>query len=295
MSFFTATTLRPLDHNTLMRKAPAIFAEQPKASTSDRYLFIPTIKLIDGLAANGWSVVSAVQQGNAGSTKDAALSNKHALFLARNEILGSQFNAGDTLPLLKLENSHNGLSSFHMATGFFRKACANGLTVPDSVFAAPKVRHTVNMKDEVIEASYKVLRDFPHLVEMQKTLSTIQLDQSEKALLADTASELFFTKEEIELNRWKAKKTGNDRYLLDSQIVTPRRWQDKKDDLWTVSNVIQENIIRGNCQVSNAQGDVRSKRKVTSIDRDSEIHDKLFTLTKKFAELKGHNTLYAIA
>ena len=72
-------------------------------------------------------------------------------------------------------------------------------------------------------------------------------------------------------------------------------WQDKKDDLWTVSNVIQENIIRGNCQVSNAQGDVRSKRKVTSIDRDSEIHDKLFALTKKFAELKGHNTLYAIA
>lgn len=291
MSFFTSSILRPMSHSDLAKKAPAIFAEAPKTSTSDRYLFIPTIKLVDGLAANGWSVVSAVQQGNMGTKDEDRMTNKHALFLARTDILGRNFNQGDTLPLLKLENSHNGLSSFHMTTGFFRKACANGLTIPESIFASPKVKHTIDMKDQVIEASYKVLRDFPRLTEMQRTLSTVTLDTDERMLLADAAADIFFTKEERDRNAEKAAKYRNDRYLIDAQLITPRRYEDKKSDLWTVSNVIQENLIRGNVQTVSDNGSMRSKRKVTSIDRDNDIHEKLFALTQKFAQLKGVQSL----
>lgn len=291
MSFFTSTTLHALTKSDIMKKAPAVFSDAPSAHTSDKYLFIPTHKLLEGLDSEGWSVVAASQQGTLATKSENRMTNKHAVFLARKDMIGSNFSKGDTVPLLKIENSHNGLSSFHMATGFFRKACANGLTIPESIFSAPKVKHTKDMKSAVIEASYKVLSDFPKLTDMQKTLSAINLSEEEKFLLADTAADIFFTKEERNLNAQKAKTYNDSRYLIDSQLIMPRRYDDKKSDLWTISNVIQENLIRGNVKTVTCDGRLKFKRKVTSIDRDNDIHEKLFALTKKFAELKGVNSL----
>ncbi len=33
--------------------------------------------------------------------------------------------------------------------------------------------------------------------------------------------------------------------LLQKQVLQPRRWEDKKDDLWTVYQRLQENLIKG--------------------------------------------------
>lgn len=288
MSFFTAATLRPMSQEQIARKAPAVFAQGPSSKTSSRYLFVSTEKLIESLNKKDWHVVAASQTLNRASSLDAKLTNQHALFLAHGNQLNNQFNAGDTMPLLKIENSHNGLSSFNMMTGFFRKACANGLTVPESIFAAPKVRHTINMANDVVEAAYTVLRDFPRLTEMQRELSQLTLNDEEKLLLLDSATEIFFDKEQIEANRRLALTTRQPRAEIDFQLGMPQRFADRKNDLWTVSNVIQENLIRGNVRLYNPETNtIRSTRKVTSIDRDSDIHDKLFRLTQKFAELKG--------
>lgn len=280
--------IQALSTDQLRRNAPAVFAEAPKSSTSEKYLFIPTINLVNGLQDNGWSVVSAVQTMNRKTTAEMRDTNKHALFFARSEMLGRNLdNVGDTTPLIKLENSHNGLSSFALSTGFFRKACSNGLTVPETLYSAPTVKHTRNMRDDVIEATYKVLNDFPMLMQMQNVLKSIELTEEEKFLLGDTAAEIFFSREERQDLNEVARKYRNDRYLLESQLVAAKRYEDRKTDLWTVTNVIQENLIRGNIQTVNNDKRLQYKRKVTSIDRDNEIHEKLFAMTQKFAELKG--------
>jgi hypothetical protein len=295
MSFFTASTLRPMTADQIIKKAPAVFAEAPSLKTSQKYLFVSTEKLVESLGKKDWHVVAAHQTMNRASTPDAKMTNHHALFLAHGNQLNSQFNAGDSLPLLKIENSHNGLSSFHMATGFFRKACANGLTVPESLFSAPKVRHTINMANDVVEAAYTVMRDFPRLAEMQRELSNVILSDEEKMLLLDSAAEIFFTPEQLEANRMLAKNTRQDHALIEYQLGRPQRYADKRADLWTTTNVIQENLIRGNVRTYNPEAhSMRSTRKVTSIDRDNDIHDKLFRLTQKFAELKGVK-LHAVA
>lgn len=291
--FFKSSYIRPMSNETILKQAPAVFAERPHSSTSygkdsqNSYLFLPTIKLVDGLRSNGWEVVSASQQGNSASSVESKMTNKHALFFARQDMLGTAFNAGDVMPLIKLENSHNGLSSFNLSTGFFRKACANGLTVPESIYAAPKVKHTVNLASEVIDATYKVLKDFPQLMEMQKALSGLQLTNEERLLLGDVAADIFFDRLERDNMQGYASKTRNERYLIENQLLASRRYEDRKTDLWTVSNVIQENLIRGNVQVLNSSLSITSKRKVTSIDRDNDIHDKLFKITQHFAKEKG--------
>lgn len=287
MSYFNSRQLSPLSNETLMRKAPAMFATAPKETTSDNYLFIPTARLVDGLRGQGWEVVAAKQSMNRATSFANRDSNKHALFLARHEMLQRGANYGDSLPLLKLTNSHNGMSSFSLSSGFFRVVCSNGLTLPDSIYAAPKVRHTQDMASEVIDATYKVLNDFPTLIEMRNALSGIQLTNDEKLLLADAAADIFFDKEARNLNNMIAKTTKNDRYLIESQLISAQRYDDRKSDLWTISNVIQENMIRGNVRLATETGSLKSQRKVTSIDRDNDIHEKLFMMTQKFAALKG--------
>lgn len=294
--YFNSRNLSALNNEALARKAPAIFAQAPKETTSDNYLFIPTHRLIDGLRGQGWEVVAAKQSMNRASSFANKETNKHSLFLARTENLQRGANFGDSLPLLKMTNSHNGMSTFSLSSGFFRVVCANGLTVPESIYAAPKVRHTRDMANEVIQATYKVLHDFPRLIEMKEKLNGIQLSQDEKFLLADAAADIFFDKEQRRLMNLTAKQMHNDRYLLESQLIAPVRHDDRKNDLWTISNVIQENLIRGNVRLASAsvspyngatEYNLKSQRKVTSIDRDNDIHDKLFKLTQKFAELKG--------
>ncbi len=300
--FFKSSNIRPMTNDTIMRQAPAVFAERPHSQTSygkdssNSYLFLPTISLVDGLRNNGWEVVAANQSGNSASSLEAKMTNKHALFFARRDALGSSFNSGDVMPLIKVENSHNGLSSFSLSTGFFRKICANGLTVPESIYAAPKVKHTLNLRDDVIEATYKVMNDFPMLMEMQKALSGIQLSHEEKMLVGDVAADIFFDKADRDLLNNLSKAKRDDRFLLESQLTTARRYDDRKMDLWTVSNVIQENLIRGNVQTAREevnrynggkQWALRSQRKVTSIDRDNDIHEKLFKIIQHFAKERG--------
>lgn len=288
MSYFTSRNIQALSNETLYRKAPAFFADNAKSTVSENYLFIPTIDIVDGLRSVGWEVVAAKQTMNRSSKPEALMTNKHALFLARTESLQRGANYGDSLPLVKLENSHGGTSAFGLSTGFFRMVCSNGLTVPESIYSAPRVRHTRNMIDEAKQATLTVLRDFPKLIEMKNALGGISLSNDEVMLLGDSAADIFFTREERERINTASRKARNpNAFLLEAQLVTARRYEDRKTDLWTVTNVIQENLIRGNVQLVSETGKVHSQRKVTSIDRDSDIHEKLFMLTQKFADLKG--------
>jgi hypothetical protein len=291
--YFNSKHLSALSHGEIARRAPAVFAEVPHSKTSDNYLFLPTIKIVEGLQQVGWEVVAAKQTGNMKTTGEKRDTNKHALFLARRDSLNKGASFGDSLPLVKLENAHNGSSAFGLSTGFFRVVCANGLTVPDSIYSAPRVRHTLGMIGEAQQATLTVLKDFPRLIEMRNALNGIELTQDEKMLFGDAAADIFYSQSERRQVNEAARKrmyvrgTG---YVmpLEQQLVSARRYDDRKADLWTTMNVVQENLIRGNVLMANETAtEARHTRKVTSIDRDNDIHQKLFLLTQKFAELKG--------
>lgn len=294
--YFNSRSLTAMTDNQLRAKAPAIFAENPHQRTSDNYLFIPTINLVEGLRSVGWEAVAAKQSGNRKSSSEAKETNKHAIFFARTDALQRGANYGDSLPLVKLENAHNGSSAFGLSTGFFRILCSNGLTVPDSIYSAPRVRHVQNMVNEAKEATLTVLRDFPRLIEMRDSLASIQLSPEEKMLLADAATDIFFTREERQRVNAAYQKSRSGTWVrggyklapIEAQIAQPQYYDRGKNDLWTVSNSIQENLIKGGrINLVSETGDIRATRVVTAIDRDNDIHEKLFALTQKFAELKG--------
>lgn len=280
--FFKSTYLRQTELETLTNKVPSIFAEQPHERTSDRYLFISTEKMLRGLTNNGWSIVSAVQSGNRASQN--MTTNKHAVMLCRTDMLGQSFNVNDIMPLLKIENSHNGLSSFSISTAIFRKVCANGLTVPDTILAAPKIKHTKEMVNEVIEASYTVIKEFPQLVEQINAMKSVNLNKDEQRLLVESASRLIFNDDQIKRTNDLLSSRG---YSVEDQLLKARRSGDLGQDLWSITNVIQENAIRGNVKLVGETGKVAFAKQVKSIDRDTKINTELMTLAQKMAELKG--------
>ena len=271
----------PVNSDQLRRAYPAIFAESEKDTLSDKYLYIPTYKLIECLTREGFSIIGAKQSGSRmGNNRDHA---KHVVYLTHNSFSGNNLKVGEEMPMLALTNSHNGLSSFGIDTAFFRLACSNGLLMPTNSLNSARIVHKIGMQDDVINAAYRVVSEFPKQIAQIDNMKGINLSQDERHLLAETATRLVFDESQINLN----KSLGRD---IAPKLLTVRRHADQKHDLWTAFNVIQENVIKGGISVvtENERGawSWTRTRGVNAIDRDAKLNKELMSLAQRFAELK---------
>lgn len=264
----------------LQSRFPAIFAEAAKETTSDKYLYIPTYKLIAGLESQGFNVVGAKQANARTNNREHG---KHVVYLS-HQSLSSDVTVGQELPMLALTNSHNGLSSFAIDTAFFRLACSNGLLMPTTALSSARIIHKIGMQDDVINAAVNVVQSFPEQIKQIEAMKQIAMSREEQVLLSESAVSMAFDEEQVELN----KKLGID---VATKMLTLRRNADKNADLWSTFNVIQENIIKGGLRLATeneaGQRKLVRTRAVNSIDRDAKLNKELMSLAQKFAALKG--------
>ncbi len=75
--------------------------------------------------------------------------------------------------------------------------------------------------------------------------------------------------------------------ITEKQVLQPRRWEDKKDDLWTVYQRLQENLIKGGLSGWNAKGKRSRTRLVNGIDGDIKLNKALWVMTEKMYECFG--------
>jgi len=75
------------------------------------------------------------------------------------------------------------------------------------------------------------------------------------------------------------------------QLLSVRRPQDAALDLWTTTNVLQENAIRGGLTAWGRDANNRRRRVTTrpvnGIDQDVRLNRVLWLLGKRMAEIKG--------
>lgn len=270
---------------------PAIFAESAKETTSDKYLYIPTYKLIEGLESQGFKTVGAKQ---AKSRSNNAEHGKHVVYMthdsiaqqAKNLLVPGTHNRVDSgeMPMIALTNSHNGLSSFMIDTAFFRLVCSNGLMMPTSSLNSARIVHKIGMQNDVIEAAYKVVSEFPQQIEQVQAMKQIELGKDEKMFLAEAAQNIVFDESQIELN----KKLGRE---IAPRLLSVRRNADANNDLWSTFNVIQENVIKGGLRIisenDKGQRNYTKTRAVNSIDRDAKLNKELMALAQKMMSLKS--------
>ena len=260
---------RPLDNDHLARLAPAIFADAPHASRSERYSFVPTIAVLDALRSGGWVPVAAMQ----GRARDLSRIGvqRHVVRLRHPDMVAR--SVGDLVPELVVVNSHDGTSSYQLHAGVFRLVCGNGMVVADTTFAKVAIPHFAVKPAEILEASYEVIEDVPQVVGAVESMRALPLSTEEQTIFAREAASL----------RW-----DDDKLPIDpAQLLTTRRREDRAADLWTTLNVVQENMIRGGLRGRTTTGKRQRTFGIKSAAEDTRINKALWRLADEMRRLKG--------
>ncbi len=247
-------------------------------STSEKYSFIPTTKIVEDLARENWLPVEA-QETNSRINKGF---QKH-LIRFRNESVvsaGSRFQ-----PEIVMTNAHNGKSAFKLMGGGINFVCLNGLIVADSIVAEHTIRHQGYTEEVVREAVYNIVEDMPKVYNSIERFQDIKLDDDEQFAFARGSMLLTFNDEQLE------------NVMLDDsarRLMRPTRSEEQDGNLWNSFNVVQEKMIKGGRFLKTKAGDyevpqIKKKRAVKNITKNVNINRALWAYTETIAKLKSVN------
>src|SRR5271170_1463565 len=171
-----------LSEQTLRSQAPSIFASGPMAGVSNRYTFVPTARIVDGLREQDWVPVDVEEQR---IRKEARRGfQKHMIRFRRAEQMQTLDEWNVELVLL---NSHDRGCAYQLHAGIFRRICSNGLVMSDGGFSAIRFRHSGLESDEVVQASSRLLEFVPKVGEMVNRFRSRHLEVRESLDLASHA------------------------------------------------------------------------------------------------------------
>ncbi|MFV8638457.1 DUF932 domain-containing protein [Ralstonia pseudosolanacearum] len=259
----------PLADDDIRRVAPSIFADGKHESRSDRYTYIPTIDVLNGLRKEGFQPYMAMQTRVRDDGK-----REHTKHLLRLRHVDHVVAVGQEVNEIVLLNSHDGSSAYQMRAGVHRFICSNGLVVGDD-FADIRIPHKGNVIDQVIEGAFTVLDTFENVDTQRDGMKALTLDDGEQKAFARAALALRYDEAVAPAP------------ITDTDLLSIRRMDDRAPDLWTTFNRVQENIIKGKVRGRSATGKRITTRAVTGIDQDMKLNRALWVLAEEMRKLKA--------
>lgn len=261
--------MNTLTLDDLHELVPAAFAEEPALDrVSGRYSFIPTTNLIERLRQTGWFPVSARQSHRAADVR-------HTTHMITFRQPNPEITIGGAAAQVILTNNHMGLRRATLLAGFIKWACSNGLMV------SAGVAETKANKIHIDNANL----DFEQAFET----AMYQLDTAVAQIAAWQKTELNFVQELDFASKAVLMKNNNDpvwsKHFDAREFLTRRRPEDRGHDLWSVFNVVQENMLQGG-----VMGVSRITRPITQVAETMRINQGLWNLTNAYhGELHGNN------
>jgi hypothetical protein len=280
-----------LTDDRLKEIAPSIFATEAQEGASEIYRFLPTSSILDGMRDQGWVPVEAQEQKVQSFNPQHRGYQKHLIRFARTrdlERFQGQLEPGKHVinhrkPLatrmdILVVNSHDRTSGYQLYGAPKRLVCYNGLVVSDATMQHLSIRHVGFDPVKVVAASLGMAEVIPLVLETMASWQDRVLTDAEKAELAERALDI----------RWNG---STDAPVGPGQLLKPRRYEDDGNDLWTVWNVVQENLIKGGQkdQAKRAEAYQAFKRApgktrpVVAIDENLRINRALWDLADEFS------------
>lgn len=270
---------RALTEDEMRKLAPSIFATTAHESRSERFRPIPTIEVVRGLANEGFSVVGARQSltrvpGKADFTK-------HLLRMRRLDD-AQKHKVGDTVFEMLLKNANDGTAAYDLLGGLFRIACLNSMVSQTDTIDVVKVKHSGDVQSKVIEGTYTVLQGAETYLAAPQDWPAIKLERAEREAFAKAAHVLRF-----EDNDGLATTP-----ITPVDLLVPRRQEDVAPNLWTVFNVVQENVIKGGLKGVRINAETGQRRNIQTrpikgIDNDVKLNKALWVLAAEMAKLRA--------
>jgi hypothetical protein len=260
---------RPLADAEMKAAVPSVFAPGKAASRSERYTYIPTIEVLNGLRREGFEPFYAIQAKS--RQPDGSAYMKHMIRLRASDSIRS----GEANEVI-LVNSHNGTSAYQLIAGVFSFLCSNGLVVGDS-FDEVRVHHKGNIVDQVINGAYQIVDQFKEVGEHISEMKALPLSEPEQNVFADAALELRYQEE------YKP--------ITPSQAIQPRRYADAGNSVWQTFNRAQENLVRGGQSATTATERRTRTRPVRNISGNVALNRALWKLAEGMRQLKNGEEL----
>jgi len=231
------------------------------SSRSDRYKVVPT-KIIASKFKEMGFVVDSYQEARVRKDITRRGHQKHLVRLSHPELLSTGHS--DVKLQLLVTNAHDGSSSFKMQLGFFRLVCSNGLIVGET-FETIKLRHSGMILEEVDSAIERMVAQTKKLDAAITALKTKKLEESQVKLFIEEAVKL------------RGKKVSD-------VAIAPRREEDSDfTNLFQLYNAVQESLVNGGDEYTNALGRRRVMRRVSNIAKLTQLNEQLFDLAMRYA------------
>ena len=259
----------PLSDDQIHDVAPSIFAEGKHDSRSNRYTYIPTIDVLRGLRNEGFQPFMVCQTRV--RDQDKREFTKHLIRMRpASDITGEDVNE------IILLNSHDGSSGFQLLGGVYRFVCQNGMVAGETV-GEVRVPHRGNVVQNVINGAFDVLDGFDLIREQKDGMRAVTLTRDEQHAFARSALAL----------RYDPTDADAPAPITESQLLVPRRFEDRRDDLWTVFNRVQESLTKGGLHGRSRSGRAISTRPVTGIDQNVKLNRALWMLADAMRQMKA--------
>ncbi|CAB3810278.1 DUF932 domain-containing protein [Paraburkholderia fynbosensis] len=259
----------PLSDDQIRRVAPSIFADSKHESRSERYTYIPTIDVLRGLRNEGFQPFMVCQTRV--RDQDKREFTKHLIRMRpASDITGEDVNE------IILLNSHDGSSGFQLLGGVYRFVCQNGMVAGETV-GEVRVPHRGNIVQNVINGAFDVLDGFDLIREQKDGMKALTLERDEQHAFARSALALRYEPTDVEAPA----------PVTDRQLLAPRRFEDRRDDLWTVFQRVQENLTKGGLHGRSRSGRSMSTRPITGIDQNVKLNRALWMLAEAMRQMKA--------
>ena len=259
LSFATHANVfgRTLSLEAIRQQAPAVFAPSADEHRSNRYTFIPTERVLVGLLKAGFVPVEARQ------TQTRSASPLHARHVVRLRRRFETVQLRDSVPEIVFLNSHDGTSAYQIRVGLFRVVCTNGLIVSRGAFPTFSVAHRGNVVADVVTHALRMAERFELLAAQVERMEQRRLFVDEQIRFAERALALRYAQPE---------QAG----MAASQLLNCRRTEDAGDDLYSILNRVQENLLRGGLSRRSSNGRLVRTRRITSIREDVRVNSALW-------------------
>jgi len=276
--------------------APSVFTERPHQGTSQKYAFIPTMRVVNELQNQGWVPVLAREQTVREEGRRGF--QRHEIRFQHRDRMGRLVkvdthapgyhhvihNSEEAVPEIVLTNSHDGFSSFQIMAGLFRQVCANGLVIADALLSSCQIRHIGYTDQAVRNASDYMLAHVPQVMGKIEEYKNVALSEQEQLALATSAAAA----------KWNVDIAGLP--FEPVRLLHAKRVEDQGTSLWHTFNRVQENLIRGGVRYMKIDQDQNTGRRkfrrmqtrpVTGVKEDIRINRALWLLAENMKRIKN--------
>ena len=205
-------------------------ALRQKLGITDKYVHVPTEKVIEDVMKLGWTPINAYRVASRGKRTGTG---RHMVKFVNYDFM----EEGKTeYPELLLTNSHDGTTAFKLDVGIFRLICSNGMVVKSQDFGSMRVRHYGYDFETIKGAVNSLVEQIPDYLKQVENMKEQELEREQMLEFARQAAMLRMT---------KVNEEAIDEVVDIEDLLESTRKEDDGNGLWEVFNRLQEKVVNG--------------------------------------------------